>query len=195
MAFCDELEFAFGWFDPDEKLRRTSHALADDSGGVWLVDPVASPDAERRAAELGEPRGVIQLLDRHDRDGEELARRLGVRYDRVPSSVDGAPFELLPVANLRFWREVALWWPERRTLVVGDALGTLGYFRSRKEPIGVHPMMRLWPPRSLRRVFPEHVMCGHGRGVHENAAHALHEALRTARRRLPAAVANGIRSR
>jgi hypothetical protein len=55
-------------------------------------------------------------------------------------------------------------------------------------------MMRLWPPRSLRRVFPEHVMCGHGRGVHENAAHAMHEALRTARRRLPAALANGIRT-
>ena len=194
MGFCDELEFAFGWFDPDDKLRRTSHALVVD-GGVWLIDPVASADAERRATELGEPRGVIQLLVRHTRDGETIARKLGVPFHRVPSSIDGAPFEVLPVARFRAWREVALWWPERRTLVVGDALGTLPYFRARTEPIGVHPIMRLRPPRSFRRVFPEHILCGHGRGVHENAAHALHEALRTARWRLPAAIANGIRAR
>jgi hypothetical protein len=54
-------------------------------------------------------------------------------------------------------------------------------------------MLRLWPPRALRRVFPEHILCGHGSGVHENASHALHEALRTARRRLPAALVNAVR--
>jgi hypothetical protein len=57
----------------------------------------------------------------------------------------------------------------------------------------VHPFLRLWPPRELRRVYPEHILCGHGEGVHVDAAGALHSALRTARRRLPAAVANGFR--
>ena len=192
MRFCDELEFAFGWFDEDDTLVRTSHALLVD-GGVWLVDPVESAEAERRALELGRPRGVIQLLDRHERDSVAIARRLGVRHHRVPSAVDGAPFELLPIVRMRVWREVALWWPERRTLVAADALGTLGYFRAPSERLGLHPGLRLWPPRSLRRVFPEHVLCGHGKGVHGDAAHALHETLRTARRRLPAAILNGVR--
>lgn len=190
MRFCDELEFAFGWYDEDDTVPRTSHALVHD-GGVWLVDPVAAPEAERRAVELGEPRGVVQLLDRHDRDCADVAQRLGVRHHRLPEKL--APFELLPVARLPVWREVALWWTERRTLITGDALGTLRYFRGPGEPIGVHPFLRLWPPRSLRRVFPEHILCGHGKGVHENASHALHEALRTSRRRLPAALVNGVR--
>lgn len=194
MRFCDELDFGFGWIADDDPIRRASHALVA-GGGVWLVDPVAWPEAQRRALELGEPRGVIQLLDRHGRDTVELAQQLRVPHHRVPEGVDGAPFELLRVVGLRVWREVALWWPERRTLVVADALGTAAYFRAPGEQLGVHPGLRLRPPRSLRRVFPEHVLCGHGEGVHVDASHALHEALRTARRRLPAAILNGVRSR
>lgn len=195
MQFCDELEFALGWITEEEPVRRTSHALVD-GGGVWLVDPVSWPDAELRAAALGEPRGVIQLYDRHDRDSAEHAGRLGVPHHRVPARLDGTPFEVVPVLAIRPWNEVALWWPERRTLVVADAVGTLPYFRAPGEPLGVHPLLRLLhPPRSLRRVFPEHILCGHGEGVHTDAAHALHEALRTARRRLPAAILNGIRNR
>lgn len=194
MRFCDELQFAFGWIADDDPLRRTSHALVDDDG-VWLVDPVAWPEAQRRALELGKPRGVIQLLDRHERDSVEIAQRLGVPHHRVPEQVEGASFEFLPISRWRFWREVALWWPERRTLVAADALGTLAYFRGRGERLGLHPGLRLRPPRALRRVFPEHVLCGHGEGVHADAAHALHETLRTARRRLPAALVNAVRSR
>ena len=103
--FCDETDFGFGWI-VEETLGRTSHALAAD-GGVWLLDPVAWPEAERRALELGEPRGVIQLLDRHDRDGQELAGRLGVPYHVVPHVLEGAPFEFRRIAGSRFWREVA----------------------------------------------------------------------------------------
>jgi len=40
---------------------------------------------------------------------------------------------------------------EARKLVrrglAGDALGSLDYFRARGEPFGVHPLMRLFPPR------------------------------------------------
>jgi len=188
MRFCDELDSGFGWIDDEQELRRTSHALAAD-GGVWLIDPVDWPDAEERARGLGEIRGVITLLDRHERDAPKLSTRLGVPHHAVPEErVADAPFEFLPVASRRWWRETALWWPDRRVLVVADALGTVGYFRARGERIGVHPVLRLRPPRSLRRVFPEHVLTGHGEGVHQEAAHALHEALRTSRRRLPAAL-------
>ena len=186
MRFCDEGDFGFGWIADDELLRRTSHALIANAD-VWLIDPVAWPDAEQRAREIGRPRAVIQLLDRHNRDCAAVAERLGVPHHRVPSRLDGSPFELLPIAR-RLWKEVALWWPEQRVLVTADALGTVGYFVARGEAVGVHPFLRVWPPRSLRRVFPEHILSGHGEGVHDNAAHALHEALRTSRRRFPAAM-------
>ena len=195
IRFCDELEFAFGWFDEEDRLRRTSHALLDGDG-VWLIDPVASEDAISRARSLGELRGVIQLLDRHDRDARELSEQLAVPLHRVPRrSIYGASFEFPNVLRTRFWDEVALWSPERRTLVAADALGTVAYFRPPRDQLGVHPFLRLWPPRSLRPLFPEHVLVGHGKGVHEHAAELLHEALRTSRRRLPAALANGFRAR
>ena len=187
MRFCDEQDFGFGWLDDDEPMRRTSHALVTD--GVWLVDPVAWPEAEQRALALGEPRGVLQLLDRHNRDCAAVAARLDVPLHVVPTGrVPGAPFEFLPVMTNRFWREVALWWPEQRVLACADALGTVGYFRAPGERIGVHPFLRLRPPRALKRIYPEHILTGHGEGVHEGASAALHEALRTSRRRLPAAL-------
>jgi hypothetical protein len=193
VRFCDELDFAFGWIDDGERVKRTSHALVD-AGSVWLVDPVDWDRAVERTQQLGEVRGVIQLLDRHARDGAAVAGRLGVPLQRVPRRrVAGAPFEFLNVIRTRWWDEVALWWPQRRTLVTADALGTLRYFHAPGEPVGIHPFLRLWPPRALRRVFPEHILCGHGEGVHDHAAEALHEALRTARRRLPAALLNGFR--
>lgn len=187
MRFCDAQAFGFGWLDEGDRLARTSHALVADRG-VWLIDPVDWQDAEERACSLGEPRGVLQLLDRHDRDSRAIADRLAVPHHLVPATtVEGAPFEFLPISRNRLWREVALWWPERRVLVVADALGTVGYFRAPGERLGVHPLLRVLPPRPLRRLYPEHVLTGHGEGVHEDAALALHEALRTARRRLPAA--------
>lgn len=194
MRFCDEQDFGFGWLDDDERMRRTSHALVA-AGGVWVIDPVAWPEAEERARAFGEPRGVLQLLDRHDRDCAAVAARLGVPHHVVPSwRIRSAPFEFLTVSRNRFWREVALWWPESRVLVCADALGTIAYFRAPGERLGVHPLLRLRPPRALRRVFPEHVLTGHGEGVHEDASAALHEALRTSRRRLPAALRRMLRS-
>ena len=192
MRFCDEQDFGFGWLD-DERMRRTSHALVAD-GGVWVIDPVAWPEAEARVRELGEPRGVLQLLDRHNRDCAAVAARLGVPHHVVPTkTIEGAQFEFLPVSRNRFWREVALWWPAARVLVCADALGTVSYFRAPGERLGVHPLLRLRSPRALRRVYPEHVLVGHGEGVHDNASPALHEALRTSRRGLPAALVRMIR--
>jgi hypothetical protein len=193
VRFGDELEFAFGWIDDDDRLRRMSHALVD-GGDVWVVDPVSWPDALTRAQAAGDIRGVLQLLDRHERDAPAIAAALNVPLHRVPRErVAGAPFQFLHIRSLRAWSEVALWWPARRTLVAADALGTVGYFRARNERVGVHPLLRLWPPRALRRVYPEHILCGHGEGVHADATAALHTALRTARRRLPAALVNSVR--
>jgi hypothetical protein len=193
VRFCDELDFGFGWIDDGERIGRTSHALLDGES-VWLVDPIDWTEAIERAQQLGRVRGVVQLLDRHARDCAPLAGRLEVPVHRVPRErIPGAPFEFPNVIRTRWWDEVALWWPQRRTLVVADALGTVSYFHAQRERLGVHPFLRLRPPEALRRVFPEHVLCGHGEGVHDDASGSLHAALRTARRRLPAAVLNGFR--
>jgi hypothetical protein len=126
----------------------------------------------------------VQLLDRHARDCAAVAQRLGVPHHVVPRALPGTPFELRPIVRLRWWREVALWWPERRLLLVADALGTLPFFRAGEEPAGLHPLLRPWPPRSLRGLAPDHLLVGHGEGVHHHPV-ALESALRTARRRIP----------
>jgi hypothetical protein len=183
--FVDELDWGFGWASPERpKLRMTSHALLAD-GGVWLVDPSEADGIEERVRALGEPAGVIQLLDRHARACASFAQRLGVPHHVVPFNGVG-PFETIPLVRRRLWRESALWWPERRVLVCADALGTVRhYFALGGEPLGVHPLLRLIPPRQLARLEPEHVLVGHGKGVHEGATGALRDALRNSRRRLP----------
>lgn len=192
VRFCDEFEHGFGWITT-ERIARASHCLAAE-GGVWLVDPLAGPGVEARIHELGEPRGVIQLLDRHNRDCAALARSLGVRHYEVPSTVQGAPFEFLPIRSGRWWQEVALWWPAAGVLACADALGTVGYFVASGERLGVHPLLRFRPPGVLRGLSADHLLCGHGEGVHgPDTAEALGEALGTARRRLPAAYLNSIR--
>ena len=181
----DEWEGGFGW-SQDEFMRRTSHALLV-GGRVWLIDPVDTPELEERVRSLGEPAGVLQLLDRHNRGCSAWANRLGVPHLRAWETIGEAPFETLPVRRNRWWREVALWEPNARTLVCADALGTIAYFCAPGERIGLHPLLRPFPPRALARVAPERILCGHGAGVHDDAAAALQPALQTARRRLPAA--------
>lgn len=183
--FCDELgPDGFGWI-VDEAMTRTSHALAAD-GRVWLVDPVDWPDALDRAHGLGEPASVIQLLDRHDRDCAPLAGRLGVPHLVVPDDVPESPFACVPVLRRRLWRESALWWPSTRTLVVADALATTPFSTGGDEPLGVHPLLRLTPPRRLAAYAPERLLTGHGEGlVGPDTAATLERALARSRRDLP----------
>ena len=185
----DETDFGLGWIEA-ARLRRTGHALAVD-GRVWLIDPIEPEDAEERVLELGEPAGVVQLLDRHDRDCERLASRLGITHHVVPRDLPETPFALLPVVRTRWWREVALWWPERRVLVCADALGTVPYFRVGSERAGVHPFLRFVPPRRLLGLGAEHLLVGHGEGLHgPGVAASVDDAIRHARRRLPRWIAS-----
>ena len=185
VRFLDESEAAIGWIE-EARLQRTAHALAAD-GRVWLVDAIDGPLVEERVRGLGEPAGVIQLLDRHNRDGAELAGRLGVPLHVLPERIDGTSFRFLPVVRSRWWREVALWWPERRVLVCADALGTVPhYFRTGEEAVGVHPLLRLRPPRLLAGLGVERLLVGHGAGLHgAGTAAAVDDAIRHARRRIP----------
>ena len=182
----EELPFGFSWITPP--LARTSHALAT-AAGVWLIDPVDDPGALERAAGLGPAAGVLQLLDRHNRDCAAIAARLGVAHLKVPDAVAGSPFELLAVVRRPGWRESALWWPQQRALVVAEALGTTPPFTLGRATVGVHPLLRAFPPGALRGRAPAHLLVGHGPGVHgPEAASGLEHALANARREAPLAL-------
>jgi hypothetical protein len=186
VRFVDETEFCFGWIHPQPRyMQRTSHALVAGDA-VWIVDPVEGDGVHERIEALGRPvAAILQLLDRHARDGRAFADRYGVELRVLPwGGAPGTAFDTVPVAHLLFGQEVQLWCPEHRLLVSGDAIGTAPYYRTGGEALAVHPFLRLAPPERLLRVEPLHVLCGHGAGVHgEDTPHLLREAVRTARRR------------
>ena len=192
LELCDEFEGGFGWTEPGF-LQRTSHAL-EVGGAVLVFDPVDLPGIDERIRALGEPEAVVQLLDRHERDSAALATRLGVPHLRMELGASASRGRLMPIVSNRFWQEVAFWEPKGRVLVAADALGTVGYFTAPGEAIGVHPVLRLRPPRFLADLTPRHVLCGHGEGIHgDEAALRLEEALTTARRRIPRWLAGQVR--
>jgi hypothetical protein len=188
VRFCDDFGVdGFGWV-VDEAGTRTSHALAAD-GKVWFVDALDWPEAIDRALQLGEPAGVIQLLDRHNRDCAALASKFNVPHVVVPEHLPKTQFGFVDVIQRRYWRESALWWPEKRTLVVAEALGTNRFYTGGSAPLGVHVLLRLTPPKVLGGFEPERILVGHGEGIAgPGTAEALHEALRMSRRRLPGVV-------
>src|SRR4029078_4003996 len=98
--------FGFGWLTPERpKLQMASHALVAD-GGVWVIDPTEGGGAEGGIRSLGQPVGVLQLLDRHNRACAEYARRLGVPHHRVPFE-QGRPLEPMPLVRRALWHGVA----------------------------------------------------------------------------------------
>lgn len=175
------------WIEPGS-MGRAAHALRSDER-VWLVDPFADEPAIEAAAALGRPAGVLQLLDRHNRDCAQIAARLGVPLWHLPHQVPDAPFEVVPVINLRWWKEVALWWEQERALIVAEAVGTGPVFTLGRR-VGVHPMCRLTPPRvQFAPYHPSMLLVGHGAPIESDADEALREAFAYSRSDIPRLVA------
>jgi hypothetical protein len=201
--FCDDRgEHGFSW-TLAEPATRTSHALAAD-GRTWLVDPVDWPEAIERALGLGRPQAVLQLLDRHNRDCAAVAARLAVPHHVAPDIVPASPFEAVEVKRSKRWAETALWWPQERTLAVAEAVGTNAFYTGGRPGAGVHLLLRLSPPRRQLGAFePEHLLVGHGEGLHGDAATTeLRRALARSHRdllrvapRIPALIADARRRR
>ena len=199
---ADGSEAGVGWLAyPEEGMQRASHAVAVD-GDVWVVDPVDVEGLDDLLAELGTVAGVVVLLDRHKRDAAAIATRHGVdvyvpEFMREIGTDIDAPVETVrrtlletgftveTVVDNVAWSEAALYREESGTLVVPEAVGTSDYFLAGDERLGVHPALRLVPPRALRGLDPERILVGHGRGIHENAAAALADALGGSRSRTP----------
>jgi hypothetical protein len=157
-------------------MRRAAHALRAD-GRVWLVDPFEDDVALSAATELGTPAGVIQLLDRHNRDCGAIAQRLEVPLLRLPTHVSDSPFEVISVISRPWWREVALWWEGERALIIAEAVGTVPAFALGRQ-VGLHPLLRLRPPRGpLTARSPERLLVGHGAALQSGATAAISDAL------------------
>ncbi len=199
----DRWEHGVGWIaHPEETMERASHVL-ETKVGSWVIDPVDTDGIDDLFGEFGEVAGVVILLDRHKRDAAAVANRHDVSV-YVPSFMDGvsseldAPVEMFDgelegtgyglygVIDNRFWQEAALYSEETGALFVPEAVGAAEYFLAGDERIGVHPMLRLKPPRSLRRFRPDRVMVGHGDGVSEGATESLRSAIEDSRRKAPA---------
>jgi hypothetical protein len=166
------------------RTARTAHALRSEER-VWLIDPFDDEPALQAAASLGRPAGVLQLLDRHNRDCQAIAARLGVPLLRLPDRAPDTPFEVVPVLSRRGWKEIALWWAHERALVVAEAIGTAPAFALGRRA-GVHPMLRLTPPRSRFSGYrPAMLLVGHGRTVESDGAAALDDALAHSRSDIP----------
>lgn len=195
---------------PDEMMQRASHVLDTDAGTI-VVDPVDADGIDDLLTEFGDVAGVVILLDRHKRDCATVATRhdvpvyvpaalSGVERDinasteLIEQHVPGTDYAVHPLTSNRFWREAALYREADNTLVVPESVGTAEYFLARNERLGVHPMLRLLPPKTLRRFGPERILVGHGHGITERAREALTDAVRGARGRTPALYLNNLRS-
>ncbi len=208
----DRFDGGVGWIaHPREAMQRASHALEVD-GEAWVIDPVDAVELDRLLAEVGPVAGVVVCLDRHKRDAAAVARRHDVPvylpdfFDGVAAELDapvvrfGAELadtgiEATVVRNSRFWQEVALFEPGGRSLVVPESVGTADYFLAGDERLGVHPMLRGFPPREVLGGFdPERILVGHGAGVLSRAGRALEDALAGSRARTPRLYAENVRA-
>ncbi len=202
LAEIDRFDGGVGWVAyPNETMQRASHALDTDEG-LWLVDPVDADSLDELLAEFGEVAGVVVCLDRHKRDAAQIARRHDVSVhiprwmsdvaskidaptERVDGQLSGTDYELFEIRNSSVppWQEAGLYNPDTGTLVVPESVGTASYFTVESERLGVHPMLRMVPPRkTLGRFTPERVLVGHGAGVLDDAADALAAALAGSKR-------------
>lgn len=195
----DRFDDGFGWIaHPGETMQRASHAI-DFGDGVWIVDPVDAVGIDEQIGALGDVKGVVVLLDRHERDATAFANRFDVPVYRPPfvdrtfdapveiltETLPGEHVEVIQTLNWPRWREAALY--DGETLVTADVLGNAAYFTVGPERIGVHPMVRIAPPTALVGLNPNRILVGHGPGIRENATRALDRSLAGARRRLPRA--------
>lgn len=198
MEVVDRFDGGVGWIaHPEETMQRASHAVVSD-GELWVFDPVDADGVDELLAEFDDVGGVVTLLDRHKRDCATVANRHDVPVfvpewmSGVANALDApterfgdrlAAFEVEPLVDNPFWQEAVLF--DGETLIVPEALGTVDYFRASSESLGVHPMLRMVPPRSLLKYDAERLLVGHGPGVFEDVNDSIRAAIKGSRSKAP----------
>ena len=195
LAVVDRFEGGVGWIAyPEETMQRTAHAVESD-GRLWILDPVDAAGLDELLESYADPAGVVVLLDRHKRDAATIANRHDVSV-YVPEWMGGvadnldapvkrfegrlAGFDAIRLVDNPLWQEAVLF--DGETLVVPEALGTADHFRAPDETLGVHPMLRPFPPKRLRQYDPDRLLVGHGEGCFDTVGPAVRRAVDGARR-------------
>ncbi|WP_049928206.1 hypothetical protein [Halopiger goleimassiliensis] len=208
LAVIDEWEGGFGWLaHPHEHGRRASHAV-DGPGGIWLLDPLWTPDAVETIDDRGDVAGVAVCFNWHARDADRFASRYDVPVtipawsgmdravdrleapvERVTGGLGESGFELRRCEPMPGWSEAFCYRERDDTLYVPESLATAPGYTVGDERLGTGVLRRLQPPRAhLRDLEPDRVLVGHGAGVLEDATRALEHALAVSRRRFPRAL-------
>lgn len=192
--------------------RRSSGNRAASGDDVWLVDPLDAAGLDEELAALGTVAGVVVLTNSHGRHADRLAVRHDVAIhvpacfdlDAHPVSGFDAPverfddelgdtgFDLVWEKDGHGWKECALYHPDRRTLVVPDALMTALFTREGGR-LEVFPLFRWSPPRQeLGALAVDRILVGHGEPIVDDAQAALNEALAGSRRGAASAMARAV---
>jgi hypothetical protein len=199
LTAVDRFDAGVGWIAyPDETMERASHAVVSD-GELWVFDPIDADGVDDLLAEFdADVGGVVVGLDRHERDAAAVATRHDVpvyvpawmsgvadSFDAPVERFDGelADFAVERVVDNPIWQEAVFF--DGETLVVPESLGTVSYFRAPGEALGVHPMLRVLPPKSLRQYDAERLLVGHGEGVSEDVHTEIRDAIDGSRSRAP----------
>jgi len=114
-----------------------------------------------------------------------VANELDGPVERLDPGATVAGFQVHEVVDKLLWQEAALHRPSDGTLYVPEALGTADYFTAGDDRLGVHPMLRFTPPRSLTELDVERLFVGHGAGITDGAGKTVASAIDRARRGAP----------
>ncbi len=171
-----------------------SFCIATEEGNL-VVDPLAPEEAD--IAEMEALGGVasIALTNRdHERGARALAERFGAKL--IASKIDAPLFALhvdrtvsdgdvvggarvVALDGLKTPGEFALHFPERKTVIVGDALwgDPAGSLRLMPDAKLGDPPRAVLSLRQLRALRPEHLLVGDGACIFGNAHQAIWAAL------------------
>jgi uncharacterized cupin superfamily protein len=185
-------------WQPDRNLYFNSFFVARADGNV-AIDPLPLSDAD--ADEITARGGLAYVLITnrdHERDARTLATRFGARLacSEVEAPLLAGPVDLTLVpgqtfagaivvgfAGLKTAGEIALYWPELRTALVGDALwgSPAGALRLMPDEKIADPPRAVLSLRALAAKRPEHLLVGDGACIFGGATRALWACLESRR--------------
>jgi uncharacterized cupin superfamily protein len=177
-------------WQPDRNLYFNSFFVALPDGNV-AIDPLPLDEGDARDIEARGGLAWILITNRdHERDARALAARFGARLAcserEAPLLAGPVDLTLLPddtfagakvlgLDGLKTPGEIALWWPERRTVLVGDALwgSPAGAVRLMPDDKLADPTRAVLSLRALRACRPEHLLVGDGACIFGGADRAI----------------------
>jgi len=114
--------------------------------------------------------------------------KLNAPVERFGSKLADTGYEAFVVRDSTVppWQEAGLFNADNGTLIIPESVGTASYFVTEEERLGVHPMLRLFPPTEvLSQYRPARILVGHGEGILSDADRALQHALSGSRGKTP----------